>query len=186
MLSYLALGRFWVSSNVFNTHIFYPKLETQWKRQKFSRNPRKGEGKLPFKYKSRVAIPVFQGLTVGHKCTGKWQKNYLFIKQCQITFFFQYNLHFEQANQVIPSIWYKEDWIIKVVNFSQKYKEAFEKQSPKNTEQNIFIQTYPSSCCISMGKEYYPSSSIRKGAGREKEKERDLSNKSTLSESLPR
>lgn len=71
MLSYLSLGRVLVSFNVFNTYILYPQLETQWKRQKFSRKPGKREGKLPFKCKSRVAIPVFQGPTVGHKSTGK-------------------------------------------------------------------------------------------------------------------
>lgn len=75
-------------------------------------------------------------------------------------------------------------WIIKMLNFSQKYKEAFEKQSHKNTEQNIFTQMYPLSCCISIGKEYYPSPSIRKGVGVEKEQARDLSNENTLSESL--
>lgn len=71
-----------------------------------------------------------------------------------------------------------------MLNLSQKYKEAFEKQSHKNAEQNIFTQINPSSCWISMGKEYYPSSSIRKGVEVEKGKERDLSNENTLSESL--
>lgn len=72
MLCNLNLGRFLVSFHVFNTHGFHSQLETQlWKRQKFSRNPGKSEGKLPFKCKSRVAIPVFQGLTVRHKCIGK-------------------------------------------------------------------------------------------------------------------
>lgn len=42
---------------------------------------------------------------------------------------------------------------------------------------------YPSSCCISVGKEHYPSSSIRKGVGVE-EQERDLSKENILSESL--
>lgn len=90
MLSHLNLGRFLGSFNVFNTYILYPQPETQWKREKFSRKPGKREGKLPFKCKSRVAIPVFQGPTVGHKSTGKWQKNYVFLKP-NAKFLFPFN-----------------------------------------------------------------------------------------------
>lgn len=42
----------------------------------------------------------------------------------------------------------------------------------------------PQAAVFQWEKEYYPSSSIRKGVGVEKWKERDLSNENTLSESL--